>query len=274
MLRNIMRVLTVTAICSFFAGNAFAVEPTLHEVYQAAEAGNYGAAQQMMDQVLRAHPNSAKAHFVEAELLAKRNHPAQAQMELETAERLDPGLSFAKPGAAEKLKAQLSAPRSMSSPGVYKSQSPATSNFPWGMLLIGLGLIACVVLVIRKMRQPAAYSSQQAAVMPNSGGAIAPGQPNGPSPTGPAVATGGGIGSGIMGGLATGAAVGVGMVAGEALMHRVLGAHTGSDALAADTGSRERVESQSDMGGNDFGVADAGSWDDNSSTGGGGDDWN
>jgi hypothetical protein len=90
------------------------------------------------------------------------------------------------------------------------------------------------------------------------------------------VQPGGGIGSGILGGLATGAAVGAGVVAGEALMHRVLDGHRSDDGLdrLANTPigatQDDLLDKSQDMGGADFGVSDASSWDDNSS---GGDDW-
>src|SRR5262252_7779712 len=87
------------AAVALVAGSAFAQEPTLHEVYQAAQSGNMSEAQRMMKEVLRAHPDSAKAHYVEAELLAKQGQLAAAATELNTAERLEPGLSFAKPEA-------------------------------------------------------------------------------------------------------------------------------------------------------------------------------
>ena len=48
---------------------AAATEPSLHEVYQAADAGRMDDAQRMVHEVLQAHPNSGKAHYVEAELL-------------------------------------------------------------------------------------------------------------------------------------------------------------------------------------------------------------
>ena len=51
----------------------------------------------MMDQVLRHPPNSATAHFVMAELLAKEGRVSNARSELATAERLAPGLPFALP---------------------------------------------------------------------------------------------------------------------------------------------------------------------------------
>ena len=41
----------------------------------------------MMDQVLRDPPNSAMAHFVMAELLAKEGRVSNARFELATAER-------------------------------------------------------------------------------------------------------------------------------------------------------------------------------------------
>ena len=53
---------------SCVAGLAVAAEPSMQEVYQAAQSGNFKAAQSMMDQVLRDHPNSGKAHFVQAEI--------------------------------------------------------------------------------------------------------------------------------------------------------------------------------------------------------------
>jgi hypothetical protein len=84
------------------------------------------------------------------------------------------------------------------------------------------------------------------------------------------------MGSGILGGLATGAALGAGMVAGEALAHRLTdgGLHSsGHNLLAAST---DLDIGQNDLGNDlsdaDFGISDGGSWDDSSS--GGGDDWN
>ena len=46
-----------------------AADPTVHQIYEAAEAGRFDQAQQMMDQVLKDHPQSAKAHYVAAPLL-------------------------------------------------------------------------------------------------------------------------------------------------------------------------------------------------------------
>jgi hypothetical protein len=78
------------------------------------------------------------------------------------------------------------------------------------------------------------------------------------------------MGSGILGGLASGAALGAGVVAGEALMHRLTdSSHGGTrvEPVLTDTPN----DTFDDMGGTDFGIADNASWDD--SAGGGTDDW-
>jgi hypothetical protein len=273
MLRRTLFALTLLASLAMAGGNAFAADPTLHEVYQAAEAGNYREAQAMMDQVLRDHPNSAKAHFVEAELLAKQGRLADARGELAMAERLQPGLPFAKPGSVEELKARLASSYPVRQP--VASVPTAATGFSWGPLLLVVGLVVLVVLVVRMLRARSP-SAVQGAGLPSYGGGAATAQPYGAGGMGP-VQPGGGIGSGILGGLATGAAVGAGVVAGEALMHRVLDGHRSDDGLdrLANTpigATQDDLldKSQDDMGGADFGVSDASSWDDNSS---GGDDW-
>jgi len=233
-------------------------------VYQAVEAGKFTEAQGMMSQVLRDHPNSAKAHFVEAEILAKQGRSESAQAELNTAERLSPGLAFAKPGAVQSLKAHIAG-----SHGVHTLQSQAESQTPWGtLLLIGLGMAAFIFFVTRWLgRRNAIPTGTGPRQQFGSGPSMQPYGAGGVGPTGPA---GGGMGSGIMGSLATGAAIGAGVVAGEALMHHFT---DGNRHTAIDTPSTREdwASAGDDLGGNDFGIADNASWDDNPI--GGGDDW-
>lgn len=276
MTRNFLFGIGLLAAVSFGAAPVLAADPSMHEVYQAAESGNYAAAQKMMDQVLHDHPNSAKAHFVEAELLAKQGKFTAAQNELSMAERIAPGLPFAKPAAVQELKTLLAQPHSASVPAAAAyTAAPAAVHFPWGLLIVGLVLVVAIIFFIRSRRQSVTYIPAGAGNAPYGGGAAYGPQPYpyGPQPYGPA--SGGGVGSGILGGLATGAAVGAGMVAGEALMHRMMdGGHVNSvqnDGLVPSGNNWDNGTSQYDMGGNDFGVSDAGSWDD---SGGGGDDWN
>ncbi len=79
------------------AGPVLAADATVDQVYQAASSGHLAEAQQLMDQVLRDHPNSARAHYVEAEVSAKARNFARARQELSTAQRLDPTGAYAKP---------------------------------------------------------------------------------------------------------------------------------------------------------------------------------
>jgi clan AA aspartic protease (TIGR02281 family) len=83
------------------------VEPTMKQIHEAATAGQLDRAQQMIVQVLANHPNSARAHYVQAELFAKEGKKAMAQSELDTAERLNPGLSEFSADSVRALKAQL-----------------------------------------------------------------------------------------------------------------------------------------------------------------------
>ncbi|MCU6497386.1 tetratricopeptide repeat protein [Rugamonas sp. A1-17] len=288
--------MTLLASALALAVPAFAAEPTIHDVYVAAEAGKYTDAQALMDQVLKAHPNSATAHFVEAELLAKQGKFAAAQGELATAERLSPGLPKVNPSALAKLRTLLAdgqKPRAN-----YSQQQPARSNagysngsygapqssgIPWGtVLILGGGLLGFIWLASRFMsRRNQQTDSYNNPASFNPGGGAAPGYAPGAYPQqgypqpGYGQPQGSGMGSRIMGGLATGAAVGAGIVAGEAIARQFTGGSHDSgnrdqprNDIVYDDPSRDELLRRDDMGGNDFGVS--GGWDDGGSSGGGG----
>lgn len=267
MLKNVTYCFILLSAVFLANGVALADDsPTLDQVYQAAHAGRMDEAQRMMGKVLKEHPNSAKAHFVEAELLARQGQMANADEELKNAERLKPDLSFAKPQAVQELKNQIAATHRVSPSPASNYQAEPSNSFPWGMLLLGLGAIAIIVLIMRAMnsRNPATFPSNYQPGMQNGPVSPMPMQPygGGMAPMGP---VGGGIGSGIMGGLATGAAVGVGMVAGEALAHRFMDGGHSDASNAAPVADSWGNSSNNNMGGQDFGIADNSSWEDNSS---------
>lgn len=168
MLRSALLSCVLLASVAFAGPSLAADEPTLHQIYQAADAGRLIEAQGIMEKVLRQHPNSAKAHFVEAELLVKQGQLVNAQVELSKAEILAPGLPFAKPDAVENLKRHL-APAHAATPAVQNTtwvrQSEVASGVPWGLLLVALGLIAAAVFFVRAM------SRRNASVSPAVGGA-------------------------------------------------------------------------------------------------------
>lgn len=264
--------LAVTLSGSVLAEGA---EPNVHQVYEAAEAGHFDQAQRMMDQVLRDHPKSAKAHYVQAELYAKEAKSGQARAELAQAEELDPGLSHENAHSVQALKSQLGITRGTAqNPHIIgMTSAPEASHFPWGMALILVLAVGFLWTMFRRRRN---YSQYPAVGNPAMGGGAGTYGGPGYGPGGPGgVGMGGGLGSGIAGGLASGLAVGAGVVAGEELAHHFLdgGRHEGTVVPPASDSSDGQQSGNGDMGGSDFGVNDPGSWDDSSGGGGGGDDW-
>jgi hypothetical protein len=246
-----------------------ATDPTLPQVYEAARTGHLAQAQQMMDQVLRDHPNSAKAHYVAAEIYAREGNASRARQELSTAERLAPGLPFAKPEAVQALQREVS--QGGQSARMLPVSSQAHSSFPWGMVLMVVGGVVVVWLIARRRSAPANVYPQYSGQAPAGAGAGGvPGSFGGPG-------MGGGVGSGIAGGLASGLAVGAGVVAGEELAHHFLDGRREGNVPPASNETAGPSENN-DLGGSDFGVSDASSWDDSAGSGGGdvgggGDDW-
>jgi hypothetical protein len=249
--------------------------PSVEQIYQAEQAGHMDQAQQMISQVLKERPNSAKAHFIQAEIFAKQNYLAQARAELNEAERLDASEDFAKPHALQELKAQLGAGErpvagEHRSTGGQMVQYPRSeTHFPWGTLLIAAIVIGLLMMVFRRRSTVQQYPAG------GSGFGGAPGAGYGPG-YGPPPMGGGGIGSGIVGGLASGLAVGAGVVAGEEVAHHFLDGDRhegGSGFIPSADAAQPDFNANADSGGNDFGVNDPGSWDDSGGGGGGGDDW-
>lgn len=247
---------------------AQAADPSMNQIYEAAAGGHLDQAQQMITQVLADHPNSAKAHYVQAELYAKEGKNALARSELGTAERLNPGLTSFSPRSVQELKSQLGInPRSSGGSQIVSMPARSEPHFPWGGLIIGLIVVGVLMMLFRRRTPYAQY--------PVAGPGVSAAPTGYPPGYGPTPMGGGGLGSGIAGGLASGLAVGAGVVAGEELAHHFLdgGRHDGGVIPSAD--AAEPGPSNSDMGGNDFGANDPGSWDDGGGGlgGGGGDDW-
>src|SRR5258708_7059134 len=199
---------------------AQAADPTMNQIYEAAAAGHLDQAQQMITQVLADHPNSAKAHYVQAELYAKEGKIPLARAELGTAERLNPGLTEFKPRSVQELKSQLSlSPRSSGSQ-IVSIPARSAPHIPWGAVFIGLIVVGLLVMLFRR-RTPYANYPVAGPGGPGVGGAPTGYGPGGAPGYGPPP-MGGGLGSGIAGGLASGLAGGGRVVAGEEPAHHVL----------------------------------------------------
>lgn len=230
--------------------------PSVDQVYQAARAGNLGQAQAMMQQVLAAHPSSAKAHYVEARLLADQGTWAQAAAEFKQARALAPGLPFLKPGQAAQFNRVLAAH------GVAPAGAGASMNLV-NRLWIGLAVVAVLAFVMLfwlKRRQAQQVYMPSPAMPPQQ----LPGAwPNSPTPG--QSGAGGGFGSALL----TGLGVGAGIAAGEALANRLFEGNQNTPALPGDASDFTPGQ---DLGGGDFGIqgddGGADSWDAGSDGGG------
>lgn len=264
--------LSLVLILAAAAAPTLAADPTPSQVYEAARSGRLADAQQMINQVLRDHPQSGEAHYVAAEVNARMGNLALARRELAEARRLEPGLPFANQGSVQQLERQLNGG---SFRGNVTREQPNRS-FPWGWLLLLFGGLALLWRLLRRRAQQNVYRSY-----PPGPGGYQQGNPGGPgAPGSPGTMPPGGVmpgtGSGMLGGLATGLAAGAGLAAGQEVIHRMTGSGSGEGAVP--NADAQEPGDNANMGGNDFGLNEGSSWDDGSgggsdSGGGGGDDW-
>ncbi len=256
-------------------------DPSVHEIYAAAEAGRIGQAEQMVEQVLKDNPRSGKAHYVAAEIYARGGNLTRARSELGAAQQIDPGLPFASPAAVSALQREVSSTRASNGPQFIAPGARVHEGLPWGAIIFVALAIALIWAFVRRRAAMSGYPY---------GGPAQPGQPGyggapmgGPMGGGPYYPGGGypaGGGSGLMGSLGTGLALGAGVAAGEELVHHVLDRNE-SGGLISNAGAGEREYAppeNSNMGGDNFGINDAGSWNDSGDAGSfdssvGGDDW-
>jgi len=208
--------------------------PTLQQVEAQVGRGDYAQAESMMREVVAAKPDSARAHYVYAEILAHERKFAQAVEEAKAARTIDPDVKFTDPEKfrtfeAALLRAQNPAARTSPAPSSFESRAqaqtapahaaPATASagVPGWVWLAGLAAIGFVLwrMVSRSRAASMAggagapgmgYGSQNPPGMPGSPGVPgAPGTPYGPSY--PAQRPGSGmlgVGLGAAGGLAAG----------------------------------------------------------------------
>jgi hypothetical protein len=284
--------LCMALLSGLWLGTAHAL-PTVDEVQAAAKRGDYPAAEKMMREVVAARPDSARAQYVLAEILAHQRQFDEAAEHAHRARALDPAIKFADPAkftSFEQLlqREQAGAAKSTAVPAVVNAPPPQTRAAPversdngggvpvW--LLIG-GAILFIWVAMRWMRSRTAVQNQPA--MAGGYGGYQPGgyggMPQQPTSGGPGML---GVGLGAAGGFAAG------MLA-EKMLHGdhdgrsiprdqdgggsglIPGSFGGGDNGAADELTRRDIDfgSGDGWGGGDAGGSDFGGG------GGGGDDW-
>ena len=248
----------VFAAAVLLTSNAVFAEATLPEVYKAVQSGQMAKADAMMKEVLQNHPNSAKAHYVAAELYAKEGKVEAARDHFIKAQNLAPGLPFAQAESVQKLQVQLA--NTQVAPAATQTSIFSNPLF-WGLIAI---LVVGVVIVMKRRKAEAVqvYNAPSAGYPGTPG--VPAGYPGGPGGPGyPGAPAAGGMGSGLMGSLATGAALGAGMYAGQALAGSLMGGRDGghSNADHNANSNMNQVGGPASLDPN-FGVRDASSWDD------------
>jgi hypothetical protein len=217
--------------------------PTTQEVETAAQQGHYAQAETMMSEVVAAKPDSAKAHYVYAEILAHNGNFAKASQETTRARQLDPAIKFTtsdKFNAFEQLLQREQTPqrrtRSVPTP-LAPSLAPTTPASPgipgwvWAGGLAAVGFVLWRGLNRSRAAAPILAAGGLPGAAPAAGMPWGAGANPGVTPYGsgmpPAAAGGGVLGTG----LAVAGGVAGGMLLDEMLHHRQGGGTTPLDRV-------------------------------------------
>jgi tetratricopeptide (TPR) repeat protein len=281
------------ALCLAFAAVGPAYADDSPKAVQAAIAqGNYPLAEQELRQAIAEHPQSAKAHYVLAQVLAHQGNIGEARAEADKAQGLDPKIGFTEPAKFQRFQAELrqatapapsraaparrEASGATASPVPFQVEKPHTSIWPW---VLGLVVIGGIVMMVMRRRQS----------LPPGGPGYGYGQgPNANVPPGfpgqgyPPQNQGSGIGGSFLGGLAGGALGAAAVNMYENHERREEGERTG-DANGSLAGGVDAGDSRGqaydelrdqpiDMGNDDSGWGGGGGGDDSGFDSGGGDD--
>lgn len=207
--------------------------PSLQEVEAQVGLGHYTQAESMMKEVVAAKPNSARAHYLYAEILAHDGNLSRAADEARLARQIDPDIGFTTPEKFKSFEASLTraanpAPRIATTPSTKPAIAPAamapaaqSSGIPSWVWLAGLAVVAFLLWRGFSRNKAAAAGAAVAApgatfgAAPVGANAMAPGaMPYGPGYPAQRPSSGMmGVGLGVAGGVAAG------MLASE-LMHR------------------------------------------------------
>lgn len=119
-----MKRFLVAASFAVLTCSAFAL-PSIGEVQAEIGKGHYTRAEEMTREVVAAKPDSARARYVHAEILAHNQRYALAAEEAAQARKLDPSLSFTAPEKFKAFTQLLAREQASANPSPAATQSPA-----------------------------------------------------------------------------------------------------------------------------------------------------
>jgi hypothetical protein len=99
-------VMAVAASLMLVSAAAFAV-PTAGQIEQSMTQGNWSQADAQLNEVIQAHPNNAKAHYLYAQVLDREGRPADALAQINQAKTLDPAIKFTDPSRFNAMEARI-----------------------------------------------------------------------------------------------------------------------------------------------------------------------
>lgn len=221
--------------------------PSPAEIATSVKSGRLTDAETMLQQVIKARPQSAKAYYELGQVFAMENRKPAALQALHEAERLDSSLRFANNpthfhALINKLEGKNGTPNPASNL-IAATPARSGSNFSWLYVLLGGAILVALGLALRRSTSAAGSGS----LMPYAAGPVAgygPMPP--PAPYAPG-APGSGIGSAVLGGVA-GMATGYGLAR---LMEHENGQPVqvqGVASAAADTGFVQPDDGDFDAG--------------------------
>ncbi|WGS51476.1 tetratricopeptide repeat protein [Paraburkholderia sp. D15] len=118
----------------FVSAAAFAV-PTVQQIESAMSQGNWQQADAGLSEVLQAHPNNARAHYLYSQVLDREGRYADALAQVQQAKTLDPQIRFTDPTRFAQTEARIrkDAERAGGNAGTNTSRAPnpfAQQNAP------------------------------------------------------------------------------------------------------------------------------------------------
>jgi hypothetical protein len=162
------------ASLAFVSGVAFAV-PSVQQIESAMSQGDWQRADSGLTEVLDAHPDNARAHYLYAQVLNREGRYADALTQVEQAKSLDPQIRFTQPQRFAQVEAKIRSDasragavttRSADNPFSQQQQlsaAPAPQKHGPGMgMWIGIAIVLIGVALVLRWTLRRAKSTEDA----------------------------------------------------------------------------------------------------------------